>query len=252
MFINILVCENNSEHIKHLQRLLTELSVQVDCDVKVYWLYAEFSTDKIQQVAIDIHLALVSLDIENAPELGSWLYAANPDCLLLYYKNGTQDLEPLLSSRPIAFQNNLAGEQQLRQKILALWQEIWSKKESFHCQSKTLQCHLPYNQILYFESDLKHVLIHISSGKVLRLYRKLDEIEAEVNPRVFLRTHQSYLVNRTHISFIEKPARALVLSNGERVFISKNLYEQTLQKMNPAFEINKADQHFYLSSEIIL
>lgn len=230
MFINMAVRDHNAQQVKDIHRLLAHLSVKHDCDITIKWLSSSDADGSLPDLAASLHLALISLDSKNAAEFGLDLFNKNPDCLILFYKQGKHDLEFVLNSRPIAFQN-CATSENFEYKILSLWQTIWENEESFRCQTKTLQCLIPFRQILFFESDLKQVLVHLQSGAVLRFYRKLDEIESEINHNLFIRVHQSFLVNRNHILYINRSDHTISLSNAKSIFISKYYYEKLVEAL---------------------
>jgi DNA-binding LytR/AlgR family response regulator len=54
-------------------------------------------------------------------------------------------------------------------------------------------------RILYIESRDKLIFFHLVDGTVLRTYWKLDEVEKELPKQSFIRCHQSFIVNLTHI-----------------------------------------------------
>lgn len=54
--------------------------------------------------------------------------------------------------------------------------------------------------VLYLESRDKLILLHLSDGGILRRYGKLDEIIRELPEQSFLRCHQSFIVNISHIT----------------------------------------------------
>jgi DNA-binding LytR/AlgR family response regulator len=61
--------------------------------------------------------------------------------------------------------------------------------------SYSVNCH----DILYLESRDKIIFLHMTDETTLQCYGKLDEIIQELPPKSFLRCHQSYIVNLSHI-----------------------------------------------------
>jgi hypothetical protein len=228
MFISIAVCEQDQEHIKLLRRLLTEMSIQYNFEVQLYWIFGDNIEGKLLEQEEYINLALISLDMINAGDLGQKLYKTNQSCYILYYKNQGADLEPLLGSRPIAFQQGLQNTELFKEKLIRIWRDIWSQDNKFYYQSKNLVCLLPYSGIAYFESNYKYVIIHTISGRVLQLYQKLDDVERNLTGGLFLRIHKSYIVNMEYAENINKTNHSLWLKNGENVYISKAYYDRTL------------------------
>lgn len=54
--------------------------------------------------------------------------------------------------------------------------------------------------ILYLESRDKLILFHLANETVLQCYGKLDEFEKELQELSFIRCHQSFLINASHIT----------------------------------------------------
>lgn len=57
-----------------------------------------------------------------------------------------------------------------------------------------------YLDILFIESRDKIILFHKVDGDALKCYGKLDHIEKELPPETFIRCHQSFIVNTSHIT----------------------------------------------------
>ncbi len=75
---------------------------------------------------------------------------------------------------------------------------------------------VPLEEILFVESSNTKCILHRQGGEEYTIYKRLDEIESELNDRRFLRCHQSYLVNMDHIRQADK---TFVLSSGDEVTI---------------------------------
>lgn len=56
-----------------------------------------------------------------------------------------------------------------------------------------------YRDILYIESNNKMLLFHLTDGKVPQCYGKLDKIVDKVSEQLFIRCHQSFIVNLSHV-----------------------------------------------------
>lgn len=73
-----------------------------------------------------------------------------------------------------------------------------------------------YHEILYIESSNSKCILHCCNGQSYVIYKKLSEIEQELNDERFLRCHQSYLVN---MDYIHKMDRQFTLVTGDIVLI---------------------------------
>jgi len=62
--------------------------------------------------------------------------------------------------------------------------------------SHTIDC----RDILCIESQNRLILFYLADQNILRCYGKLDEIEWELPKQLFLRCHQSFIVNLSHVA----------------------------------------------------
>ncbi len=75
---------------------------------------------------------------------------------------------------------------------------------------------IPFGEIVYVESRNNVCILHRSDGREYTIYKKLSEVESQLNDSRFLRCHQSYLVN---MSYIAKADKQFELTTGDVVLI---------------------------------
>ncbi len=87
---------------------------------------------------------------------------------------------------------------------------------------------LSLEQIVYFESLQSKVLVH-TEKTVYEIRKTLTQLEAELREFGFIRIHRAFLVNRSKIVRIRSSFNmklTLILSNQDRVEVSRNYYTQ--------------------------
>lgn len=82
-------------------------------------------------------------------------------------------------------------------------------------QRSTITC-IPYNEILYVESNNSKCILHRLNGSEHTIYKRLNDIEIELHDHRFLRCHQSYLVNMDYIQSVNK---SFNLTTGDTILI---------------------------------
>ncbi len=86
----------------------------------------------------------------------------------------------------------------------------------YHIKYRNQFITIPYYNIIYVESNNSKCIMHSIDGNKYTIYKKLDEIEIELNCKQFLRCHKSYLVNMNYIRQVDKQ---FIMSNGDCVSI---------------------------------
>ena len=75
---------------------------------------------------------------------------------------------------------------------------------------------IPHKNITYIESNNSKCILHTSKNEEYTVYKRLSEIEQELNDSCFLRCHQSFLVN---MNYIQRADKEFTLINGDTVSI---------------------------------
>ena len=89
----------------------------------------------------------------------------------------------------------------------------------FPLKTTSVVKNLPLNDILYFESNKRVLIVH-TKGEDHSFYGKLDDIEEGLQNDNFIRIHQSFLVNAFKINSVSKTE--VTLKNGDILPVSKS------------------------------
>lgn len=131
----------------------------------------------------------------------------------------------LLLLRPSGYIPDIRSTAYIKRLLGRLVQFLQRREQSdffaFKCEGALMK--VPYAHISYFESSAKKVTLHLyNSPKKYYITAKLDDIQNAV-PAVFLRCHQSYLVNMNCIRFFDSPNKKIVALPNEEVLISRRM-----------------------------
>lgn len=66
-------------------------------------------------------------------------------------------------------------------------------------------------QILFCQSDSCYVSIYLSDGRRHLVVKSLSKFSKELSPEIFIRVNQSFVVNKTYITSIDKRKRSIKL-----------------------------------------
>lgn len=150
----------------------------------------------------------------------------------VYVGKNREALLRMLLLRPSAFLPDPAQTEHLCfiLKRLDHYHQIQQKKLyfSFKCDGEWMR--IPYDEISYFESNAKKVILRKENGgETYYFTAKLDDIEQEL-PSFFLRCHQSYLVNMHKIRSLDTRERTFLLFSGEEILISRRMYTEAKER----------------------
>jgi len=93
----------------------------------------------------------------------------------------------------------------------------------FYVNAKGSEMAVPFDEIMYFENNLKTVNLYRANVKEPVVFSgTIKNISAP--SEYFYICHQSFLVNFAHIEMIDKAKHDIVMKNGARIHISRRYY----------------------------
>ncbi len=183
----------------------------------------------IKQSARDTDIFFIDfLEEKTALHITECVQKNNPSALWVYTGESTQHLLKILYLRPSGYINSSMSDKEIQSVFQVLEHQIRKYKQknffSFKCEGEFV--YIPYDDILYFESNAKKIAL-IQRKDIKYLFTgKLDEI-AERVPYFFVRCHQSYLVNMNSVRLLDSKNRIFILDTNEEIWISKRMISET-------------------------
>lgn len=201
-------------------------------------LYAYQDKDDIKKFEIDVfydgqtlvnsyengdRYDLVFLDIEmktvNGLDAARAIREKDQYFVLIYISGFESYMKDLFEVEPFRFISKPIDRSIFMEHLDKACEKISKKNTYFHFSYDKEIYIIPVRAIIYFRSNKRTIFIHTTEG-VKKFYGKLDDMEAtmEGQGHLFLRIHQSYLVNYQYIARLGY--RSVELTNKAQLSIS--------------------------------
>ena len=160
--------------------------------------------------------------------------------LIIYVTSYESYMLESFSVRPFRFIIKPLNEQELHSCFKAAFDDISNSDSYFRYNYQRIRHKIPIRDILYFQSNRRKIKI-VTQENVFEFYGKLNDIETSLinSKAVFLRVHQSFLVNYKHVKGLSYDF--LVLDNGKYISISEDRRKQISEQycaMEDVFYVN--------------
>lgn len=181
----------------------------------------EYTTDKYDVVFLDIEMPEM-----NGDELSAKLTEIDSTILLVYVTNLCNDeVYTMLKYMPIGFLRKPFFEKEIDEMLITLSNKITAIKKTYLVSSGKQMIHVSLKNVLYIESERNYVYFHIlntnqNKNEIIKIRKKLDEIEKDIEKMGFIRIHSSILVNYRFIYSINKSS--ITLDNGIELPVSRS------------------------------
>lgn len=195
--------------------------------VKVYTYISENELrDEIMHDALRSDILIISMQNHNRQmiELAREIQGRNHAVIIILLLEAIADISNIFELEPTYLLVKPVSEQKLFATVAKAIQKL-EKNSSNMLQLcfKNRLIKIPYQEIMYIESDKRYIEIHYA-GKSERALMKLDAVLKKL-PDYFARCHQSYVVNVRRITKWE--GNIIYMEHNVSIPISKNRLKET-------------------------
>lgn len=221
--LRIAVCDDENMIVDQIKNMIAKLYELEGISAEADAFYS--GNDLEEEISKGTQYDLIFLDIQM--QGGDGIATArnirkmDENALLIYVSGHDEYALELFQFDVFAFIKKPIDENELIRVLLRANQKVCSKNFYFTFHYKNQEHKIPCRDILYFESRGRQIVIHIRNQKNAIFNEKLSNIEKQLaeGRAVFLRIHQSYLVNYHLIRARAKSE--VILTNGEMLPISE-------------------------------
>ncbi len=171
-------------------------------------------------------------DFSTGIRLAGCLREQSSRCLWIYMDGPADNLYKAMLLQPSAYIPDSGDGRAVLTTLQRVerYQQMLQKSYyfSFKCDGEYLR--IPFDEISYFESSAKKVMLSLSKGgKRYCFTAKLDDLAVQF-PSCFLRCHQSYLVNMNMIKCLDTKNHVFLLHSNEEILISRRSYQEAKER----------------------
>jgi len=227
--MKIAVIETNESLRSKFSDIITSL-FDSRVETETYSSYSDFLELAVGRIQYDILFTNIVLDNKSGVKLAAEYKNSVDSVKLVFYCKDMNMAPDIFETEPY----NLLKIPFEKKKIQEIINKAAEEKENEKQQYIGLQnrygvyCY-NLNDIELFESEARELIVYHKAKKV-RIYKKLDEIQQQVeHSSLFIRCHQSFLVNRKYI--LELVDKKIVLRNGMEIPVARNRLAAVREKL---------------------
>lgn len=240
--IHIAIVDDEKQVANYIARTTQMYAQKLDIPVSVTIFQSSTKfLDSYSSGTYDVAFLDIEMPEMNGDELSARLTEIDPSLLLVYVTNYCNDeVYTMLKYMPIGFIRKPLFEQEIGNMLSILKSKIITIQKLYSVQSGKQVHQIPLRDVIFVDSEKNyvyfHVLKHASSKmrdsaqqeEVIKVRKKLDEVQNDIESIGFIRIHSSILVNYRFIYGIHK--NAVQLDNGSELMISRSREPEVIKQ----------------------
>lgn len=234
--IRIIICDDDEVFLNKFRNTIESALQDMTVNAKIHT-YSR-AEDIGQPILESCDIAFLDIDFGhtryNGLDIARKIRSIRKDAIIIFVTNFIDYAPKGYEIQAFRYMLKLDLESDLRNYLEAAITQLQSICEKLKIRVNGEIIDIPMKSILYIESQLRMVLLHVqkdSSGKVIKkysCYASLSDMEKQLEPRGFLRIQKSYLVNMAHLQNLQ--CKGAYLDNGTILPVSEKNYAEVKQK----------------------
>ena len=216
--MKILVVDDQSIIVERISGLILEK--YPDYSVSTALDSSEVSALLEQGMSFDLAFVDISLTNESGADIANYLSGKLPDIKTVFISGYPEMVSDVFFSvQPFGFIYKPIKKEKLYKYIDAAGKVKEDDSNFYACRIRGKDIRIPYNDIIYIESEAKNLIIHKTNG-TLKAAGFLEDAEKTFPQDVFVRCHKSYIVNLKYVTEYSK--MKLSLMDGAKISVSRS------------------------------
>lgn len=228
--MKVAICDDDVSVCDIIEDILCAYSKKNNIFIDVYQFYKVESL--IQSIEDGNSFNLIYQDIEfpnmTGIDFGEFLRVRTEDFFtdVVFISGANSYDRQLFSFQPLYFISKPFNNDEIIKSLELSLKKLDNNNSIFTYKKSGKTIFVPLNEIMFFESISREILIQTISTKDL-FYESLNNLEQSLNNSSFLRVHNSYLVNTRFIKSINKSV--IILKNDFQISISRKYKDNILE-----------------------
>lgn len=227
--MKIAICDDDIISCKWFRKIIREYSTEAEISIFTS------GTELMESVSSTGGFDIVFLDIEIGDEsgidIGKKLKEYNSRIILIFISGFFTYFRDMTECEPFAFIEKPVMKEEVFKTLDRAFRRLDKiKNRVFSFEYKGERYNINLDEVLYFESQLRLIIIHIVDRE-LQFYGKLDDVQKEIEDvtDLFVRVNKSCYVN---FKKIEKYTKTNVKIGSEKIPISRKYVSEFLSKIS--------------------
>lgn len=230
------ICDDELEMCYINKKIIAESITNIFGDDDEYFGVVIYNSadELLQHISkIDILFLDVEMPVMDGMEVGKFIVKENPECKIIISTSNEKRYGEAFRINAHRYLNKPLKKDEVEEAILsALGKTIGCR--TIAAYQNRIKYNISMNEILYIKSYNGYVEIY-TANNVFTLNTSLDQLEQDLDNRIFFRIHRQYIVGFKNISSVSK--NTIKLINGEQLTVSKRRQSE-FEKAYVEYDLN--------------
>ena len=230
--LRIAVCDDEKYELERIKQMLEQAARAFGCAPKIFLYQSSHDIlNEIENGTIRFDMLFLDLYIDNKIgfDIAEVVRRKGYHCAIIFITAFTDHMAESFRYVTSAYLIKPVSQEKMIEAFGTALAHL-EAVPGFFLRTKEEERLIPFRKILYLESHLKWIYLHyFEMREPIAFQGKLADVSCEFPTEYFHFCHKSFLVNFSHVLKIDKGRHEMVLTNKDRLPISRSCYTQILK-----------------------
>lgn len=202
--INIGICDDDKILAIELEKLINEIDSTGKHSISIFTSSKEL-VDRIDNNNYKCDILFMDIELEDetmGTNIAVELKRQDPNMIIVFISSFECYYETLVQAEPFRFLKKPITKNELSEVLKAAYERLGNSKLEYVYDFNGQKNIISLGKVAYIYSLYRKIYIHFKTGEEIYFYKKLDEVEQEINEicNYFGRVNKSYLVNISSVT----------------------------------------------------
>ncbi|WP_343207976.1 LytTR family DNA-binding domain-containing protein [Anaerolentibacter hominis] len=220
----IAVCDDKQEHLDEICRMTEEILRELGQENRISRFHSseELKSELGGGTNYDLLLLDILMEPENGMELAKELRQKQVRASIVFISSSQEYILEGYGVEAVRYLLKPLEKEKLKEAI-QFDIENYFRGRSLTVRGQSGIRMIPQREIIYLESDLHTVTIHVKNGEAIYVSGKLSDYAGQLSPRRFARCHQSYCINMEEI--LQFRRNEILLTDDTKIPVGRKWYQ---------------------------
>lgn len=228
--IKVAICDDDENIVNEIKELLTECcnELRIVADIYTYDKGKKLEQNINQGKCFDLLYLDIQMEEQDGIQTAKNIRKLDPNVFIIYISGYDQYIEEIFDVSASNFIRKPIKKERFQKSLQQVCEKIKVRSHFFEFVVTNRVKRISSHEIVYFESCVRKIVVHLRNGETASFYGKINDIqkETETIQLPFIRVHQSFLVNFEYIT--NRLRNEIKVVTGDCIPISRDHQKQFL------------------------
>ena len=197
--LTVAICDDEGVIAEEIKAMLTEYckEMQKESSVQIFSRGMDLEYSVREGQSYDLIYLDIQMDEQDGIKTAKRIRDMDPDVFIVFISSYDQFIEEIFDVNALNFIHKPIKKERFKSVLQQVLEKIEKQAQFYYLTYNRMTRKIPYQEIVFWESAKRQVVLHLKSGEKISYYEKMNHIEDEVCGKKlsFCRIHQSFLVN---------------------------------------------------------